>query len=378
MKKILFGVDSMFQFIIATNLRTTVYKSDDVDIIIYSSTLVAKSLYEKASKKNVYTNVYYADTSLAKCGNNYSFKEKLPKYFVYLLTLPSPRLMLKQMIGVDLTEKYDEFIFNGFGALPECIFNVCYNNNHDVKCKRIEDAYPSYFTLYNSKKNGIRRALEKVSHFCFGRQDIDSFVNGYYFSEPEMVMVDLPYPVIPAPKFGRQNKEFVGLLNEIFDYNADTKSDRKIYLFEDGRLFFDGSEEEVDLVKDMISYLPKEQIAIKMHPRRKVDRFNALGVETMKASKVPWEVIQLNQDYSGCVFMTVTSSAVFSSDIYFGDKCYKILLYKCLKTPPSSIDAKFEAYVQKYKERFGSEYLFIPESYNELKDILLRLISKQI
>ena len=376
MKKILFGVDSMFQFIIATNLCTTVYKDDDVDIIIYSSTPIAKGLYEKVSRKNVYRNVYYADTSLAKCGNNYSFKEKLPKYFVYLLTLPSPRLMLKQMIGVDLTEKYDEFIFNGFGALPECIFNVCYNNNHDVKCKRIEDAYPSYFTVYNSKKNGIRRALEKVSQFCFGRKDIDRYVDGYYFSEPDMVMTDLPYPVIPAPKFGRQNIEFVGLLNEIFDYNSDTKSDRKIYLFEDGRLFFDGSEEEVDLVKDMISYLPKEQIAIKMHPRRKVDRFKALGVETMKASKVPWEVIQLNQDYSGCVFMTVTSSAVFSSDIYFGDKCYKILLYKCLKTPPSSIDAKFEAYVRKYKERFGSEYLFIPESYEELKDILLKLTAK--
>lgn len=373
MKKILFGVDSMFQFIIATNLRTTIYKDDDVDIIIYSSTPIAKELFEKVYQKSVYRNVYYADTSLAKCGNNYSFSEKLPKYFVYLLTLPFPKLMLRQMIGSALSERYDEFIFNGFGALPECIFNVCYNNNHNIKCKRIEDAYPSYFTIYGSKKNGIRRTLERMSQYCFGRKDIDKYVDGYYFSEPEMVMADLSYPVIPAPKFGRQNQEFVGLLNEIFSYSTTAKSDKKIYLFEDGRLFFDGSEEEVDLVKDMISYLPKEQIAIKMHPRRKVDRFKALGVETMKASKVPWEVIQLNQNYSGCVFMTVTSSAVFSSDIYFGDKCYKILLYKCLKTPPSSIDSKFDAYVQKYKERFSSDYLFIPESYEELKGVLLRL-----
>lgn len=376
MKKILFGVDSMFQFIIATNLCTTVYKDDDVDIVIYSSTPVAKGLFEKISKKRVYRKVYYAETSLAKCGNNYSFWEKLPKYFIYLLTLPMPQLMLKRIIGSELTEKYDEFVFNGFGALSECIFNVCYSNNHNIKCKRIEDAYPSYFTVYGSKKNGIRRGLERISQFCFGRKDIDRYVDGYYFSEPEMVMIDLPYPVIPAPKFGRQNTEFVELLNGMFDYNADTKSDKRIYLFEDGRLFFDGSEEEVDLVKDMISYLPKEQIAIKMHPRRKVDRFNDLGVESMKASKVPWEVIQLNQDYSGCIFLTVTSSAVFSSDIYFGDKCYKILLYKCLKTPPSSIDAKFEAYVRKYKERFGSEFLFIPESYDELKSILMKLTNK--
>ena len=376
MMKILFGVDSMFQFIIATNLRTTVYKDDDVDIVIYSSTPVAKGLFEKVSKKSVYRKVYYADTSLAKCGNNYSFREKLPKYFVYLLTLPFPKLMLRQMIGSALSQQYDEFIFNGFGALPECIFNVCYCNNHNIKCKRIEDGYPSYFTVYGSKKNGIRRALERISQFCFCRKNIDQYVDGYFFSEPEMVMVNLPYPVIPAPKFGRQNKDFVKLLDEIFDYRVTANADKKIYVFEDGRLFFDGSEEEVELVKDMISYLPKEKIAIKMHPRRKIDRFKSLGVESMKASKVPWEVIQLNQDYSGYIFMTVTSSAVFSSDIYFGDKCYKILLYKCLKTPPSSIDAKFEAYVQKYKERFGSEYLFIPESYDELKTILLKLTKK--
>ena len=92
MKRILFGVDSLFQFIIATNLRTTVYKDDEADIIIYSSTLPARGVYEKVAKTNIYRNVYYADTSLCRCGKNYSFKQKLPKYFVYLLDRKSTRL----------------------------------------------------------------------------------------------------------------------------------------------------------------------------------------------------------------------------------------------------------------------------------------------
>jgi hypothetical protein len=373
MKSVLFGVDSLFQFIIATNLRTTVYKDDEADIIIYSSTPPAKGLYEKVSKKSIYRNVYYADSSLCRCGKNYTFKEKIPKYFVYLLSMPFPKKTIKRIIGCALTEKYDEFVFHGFGALADCIFNVCYRNNTEIVCKRIEDAYVSYFTLWGSKKNSIRRSLESLSNTFLGNKNIENHINGYYFSEPEMVMAKIPYPIIQAPKFGRANKPFVELLNDLFDYKEVLKTDKKIFLFEDGRLFFDGSEEEVELVKDMISYIPKEKIAIKMHPRRKVDRFASLGVESMKASKVPWEVIQLNQDYSGCILMTVSSSAVFSSDIYFGDKCYKILLYKCLKNPLSSIDAKFEAYVQKYKERFGSDYLFIPESYDELKHILLKI-----
>ena len=193
MRKILFGVDSLFQFIIATNLRTTVYKDDEVDIIIYSSTPPAKGVYETVCKKNVYRNVYYADSSLCRCGMNYTFKQKLPKYFVYLMTLPFPQRSLKMIIGSSLEEKYDEFIFNSFGALAECIFNVCYSHNHNIVCKRIEDAYVSYFTVWGSKKNIVRRGLENISHRMFGRKNIEDYIDGYYFSEPNMVMADFPY-----------------------------------------------------------------------------------------------------------------------------------------------------------------------------------------
>ena len=378
MKRVLFGVDSFFQFIIATNLRTTVYKDDFVGIIFYSSTPRAKELYENTRNKSVYNEVYYADTSLAKCGKSYSFVNKLPKYFVFLGSLVSPELFLTKMLGVHMSGIYDEFVYNGYGALPECIFNVCYHNNKNIMCKRMEDAYASYFTVYNSKKNSARRCLENISKYILKRKDIDEYVNGYYFSEPSMVMVKMPYPIIPAPKFGRNNKNLTYFLNDVFNYKASSTPQKQIYMFEDGLCFFENREDEVYIIKYISQFIPKESIAVKMHPRRTESRYDQIGVEAIKASSVPWEVIQLNNNYSGCIFLTFSSSAVFSSDIYFGDDCYKILLYKLLKGSSSFIDTKFEAYVRKYRERFGSDYLYIPESYNELKDILLRLISKQI
>ena len=374
MKKIIIGIDSVFQFIIASNLRMTLYKDDMVDLVIYKSFQSASDLYNHVRVTDVYRNVYLADTSLTKCGNKYSFLEKFPKYFVYLWSMIKPQKVLANIIGQKIQDKYDEFLFNGYGALPECIFNTCYQNNKSIICHRFEDGYSSYFTVYNSKKNHIRRSLESLATIIFDRQKIDDFVKSFYFQEPQMVMSTLPYEVVGVPKFGRHNKKLVDFLNKAFDYNPEEYKQKKVYFFEDGRMFFESdTDEEVEIVSGISQIVNPNSILVKLHPRSKINRFEKLGVETMKKSSVPWEVIQLNQDYGGVIFVTITSSPIFSSDIYFGDKCYKILLYKCLKTPPSSIDAKFEAYVQKYKERFGSEYLFIPKSYDEMRNILMKL-----
>ncbi len=374
MKKIIIGVDSVFQFIIASNLRMSLYKDDVVDLVIYKSFQSASDLYSHVRETDVYRNVYLADTSLTKCGNKYTFLEKLPKYFVYLWSMIKPQKVLANIIGEEIHDKYDEFLFNGFGALPECIFNSCYRINKNIICHRFEDGYSSYFTVYNSKKNRIRRSLESIAAIIFDRQFIDDFVKSFYFQEPQMVMTTFPYKVVGAPKFGRHNKELVDFLNKSFDYKLEATAKKKVFFFEDGRMFFESTtNEEVDIVSEISKIIEPASILVKMHPRTKKNRFEKIGIDTMKTSNIPWEVIQLNHDYGGCIFITITSSPIFSSDIYFGDKCYKILLYKCLKNPPSSIDEKFKAYVHKYKERFGSDYLFIPESYDELRTILLKL-----
>lgn len=374
MKRVLFGIDSFFQFIIATNLRTTIYRDDYVGIIFYNSTPRAKELYKNVLKKSLYEEIYFANTSLAKCGNNYSLLEKFPKIFVYGFSLISPSYVLRKILGTNIKSIYDEFIFNGFGALPECIFNSCYQNNKVIKCKRIEDAYASYFTIYNSKKGRFRRLIEKTACYLFGREDIDKHVEGYYFSEPNMVMAKLSYPIIPIPKFGRENKELVNILNDAFNYDQGSYSKKKIYMFEDGLCFFENRNDEVEIIKYISQFIPKDSIAVKMHPRRMASRYEKMGIEAIKASSVPWEVIQLNHDYSGCIFMTFTSSAVFSSDIYFGDACYKLLLYKLLKGSSNFVDSKFESYIHKYMETFGCNRLFIPETYEELKEILNDLV----
>ena len=367
-KKVLFGTDSYFQLMTAINLRTTVYKYWDADVIVYGSVPSADVIVSRLRETNVFDNVYLAATSLTKCGQKYTKKEKFPKYFVFLYSLISPKQVVKNAIGESLTTTYDEFVINSYGALPDAIFNVCYRNNKYVRIKRIEDGFVSYFTEFGSKKGKGRRFVETLSGLLLGNKNMRDFITGYYFVEPELVIAQLPYPVIRSPKFSRDNKELVKVLNHVFGYDETLKFNKKIYLFEDGSLFFMNSDEEVDIVNELKTIVTPDNFIVKMHPRRKENRFKALGVDVMEKSSIPWEVVQLNNHFNDCIFMTVASSVAFSSDIYFGDKCHKILLYKCLNNPPKLVNDNFNKYLKLYKEKFGEDSLHIPSSYEELKN----------
>lgn len=377
MKRVLFGVDSFFQLMGAVNLRTTLYKEWEADVIIYNSIPSAGNVVNRLRQTKVFSKVYFAETALTRCGKKYTFKEKFPKYFVYLASLFYPRQILNRICKEEFSIKYNEFVFNGFGALPECIFNSIYKLNKDAKCKRYEDGYLSYYTVYGSEKSSIRKKIEKTIEVLTSRKNIDKYVDGIYFMEPDLVLAKFPYPVIEAPKLSRQNKQLVDTLNFAFDYNKTSSLNKSIYLFEDGGLFFNANNEEVDIVKALLAGgIPASEFVVKMHPRRTEDRFKSLGVETMGKSNVPWELIQLNNKFDDAFFITVASSIVFSSDIYFGDNCHKVLLVNCLKQNAPHINETFKQYINAFKNKYGADSLYMPNTYDELVEYINNIINK--
>ncbi len=376
--KILFGIDSVFQFLFAANLRFTIYKDDEVDVIIYNSFKAALDIYRRIKDVHAFNYVYIASTNLTKCGKQYGFSEKLPKYFTYLATLVSPLKEIKKFIGEKDIKPYDLFLFNGYGALPDCIFNGIATVNPDVRCARIEDGFASYSTEFFKQKSMFRVALENIFHALFRTKDITNYIDKYYFADVELVSADIPYEIVEAPKFDRTNKELIETLSRVFGYdNSFDFSKIDLILFEDGKCYFDNNDEEVDIAKEVIKVLPKEKVIVKMHPRRSENRFKELGIDSLKASSVPWELIQLCNNFDGKIFMTVASSVVFFSDIYFGDSCYKILLAKCMKNPPKAVTDTFDDLIGRFIKKYGNNRLYIPNSYEELKEILKEIKKEQ-
>lgn len=366
--KVLFATDSVFQLIIAVNLRLTVYKDADADIIIYNSTNNADTYCENLKKTGIFSRCWCAKTPLTYCGNSYSTKEKLPKYFIYLKSLLWPEACIKKILGESLAY-YDHFIFNGTGALPDCIFNVCQSFNPAIKCFRIEDGYVSYTEEYGKIKGKLRERLERLAAGASNRKYLSDNVYGYYLTAPELVCFEYPYPVLPTPKFSRVNTQLVEILNRTFGYTGvEDDYHEKYIFFECGDAFFNNNNEDVAYVQRLAELVGGENILVKLHPRSKVNRFADLGIHTAHSSTVPWELIQLNNRFEGKVFVTTKSSAVLSSKVYFDDNCDAVLVYKGIKSEQIGAGEAFEKSIEKFKNNTNG--FWTPQSVEEFADVI--------
>lgn len=370
MKRILFAVDSFFQLIEAVNLRMSVYLDDNADIAVYASTPNAEKICENLKKKHIFSNCYFLDTPLVRCGAKYSLKEKLPKYFIYAFTLMNPFGYVTNTLHLeDLF--YDTFLFSGNGVLPEAIFNAIRKRNPNISCLRFEDSYISYTREYCKAKGRGRRLLESAMHRIFRGADINDYIKGYYFAVPELVQVEFHYPVIRAPKISRENKALINMLNAIFDFDSFQDSyEEKYIFFESGDAYFENNDEDVGFIKELSDAVGKESILIKRHPRCVKNRFESLGVHVSKSSSIPWELIQLNINMDDKVFVTTTSAAALSSEIYFGDKCKVILLFEGMKNPPHSINDVMRKYMRDFQNFFGEDKIYMPNDIAEFKRII--------
>lgn len=371
--RMLFVVDSFFQFIVATNLKLTEFKNDRVDVIIYDTTNNAEVVYENAKKFGIFENCYFAQTPMLFCGKRFTKTQKLRKYIRYTESLCFPKLSLSHVIKYG-DFKYDILLFNSYGAMTDCIFNVILKENPMAVCYRYEEGFGSYFNEFNNQKSAMRIKIESVIRGLFGNVNIENYIERFYFFEPDFVMFNPRYKIVKMPKISRENEALKDILNRVFDYTSmkDNYAE-KFIVFEDGGTYFGGGSEDLDLIKIIVETVGKENVFVKTHPRSKENRFAPLGIKTNETTSIPWEVIQMNNRFDGKVFVTTASASALSSCIYFGDDAKIIMLYGCMNDKPKMVNANFHKYIEKFKEKYGNETLLVPKTREELVDILEHL-----
>ena len=371
MKHVLFFVDSFFQFIIATQLRLTVYKDDLADIIICNSSTAASELFAELEKSGVYNRCYFHDSILDVANSKCNLIQQIYKCFVYIFALSFPKKAYRRLVCKD-RPNYDIFVFNERIPLPECVFNTLRIFNPQLLCYRFADGHTSYSSEYNNAKSRLRRSVESIFRVIFKTYDLEKHVAGYYISNPDLLQIRFKYPVISIPRISRDNSELKFILNGVFKYSKyDDSFEEKYIILEDGMTFFSGNNEDVDIISNICNIVGKENAVVKLHPRSITNRFNKIGVRTTKTGGIPWEVFHMNRSFVGKIFITVCSSAALMSLIYFGDECKTILLYKCVSQRHPLITEKLEAYFAEVINKYGKGILFIPENYVQLHELLI-------
>ncbi len=119
------------------------------------------------------------------------------------------------------------------------------------------------------------------------------------------------------------------------------------YIFFASVYDFEGEEPvgELEFALALANKVGFDNLLVKVHPRDDVNRFKNVGLNVDKNSQMPWEVIQLNYDFSDSVFITVASTSVLTISLIV-DKSPKIYFAHRLFCSQNSVFKKAKCFCE--------------------------------
>lgn len=109
---------------------------------------------------------------------------------------------------------------------------------------------------------------------------------------------------------------------------------------------------------------------VKQHPRSPDDPFKARGIVTVASGNIPWEVILMNEDFSGKTLLAVASGTALAPALYHYEPIQTYLLFWCVHHLPE-LDRPYLDYVREIGEM---GWLTIPENEG---DFFARLAARE-
>ncbi len=370
MSKLLFCIDSYYQLIISINLKINIYINDEVDLVLFKTMQNAEKIYKNLLKCGLFRKVYLAETNLNMTKTNSNLIQRFPKYFDYLYSMFSPVNYTKKLFNIERIDFYNELFFYGYRPLIQCIFNACYRVNKNIKCYRMDDGMGSYIKEWNLPKPILRLILEKAMLYTVGFENIEKHIVGFYVPDPKLIKYNLTYELIKLPDYS--NPILKETLNKLFEFEYDAKLCKKSIIYF-GMYGKQEVQKDIVFLNEISSYIQKEQIAIKVHPRENKNSYMQLNIDVMDKSSSPWELFMINYNFNNVLFVSQMSSAVLSSRIVFNRKGKDVYLYKC-KNPTLNkttyLYDDVDVFLKNYKDNCDDlECIFAPTSFAELKKI---------
>lgn len=320
-------------------------------ICVFDTFGIAREVSNRLRQTNIFENVYFLKNNDFKKGKlnylrSYYAKNEL-KNIIGELNVSS--------ITIFNIDTYDNF----------AVYNRLKRN---IKVYYIEDAPMIYSFKHPSKKRVL-------FYRCLGFKFPIFYVNNWYFSEPKFMDKINDSPATKLPAIDRKDKDFVSLINFVYDYSEDQKLNQADIVVMEESLYTDGvmkNNADYKLYKEIQERYSNTNISVKLHPRTKINRFDN-NFNVLEKSSIPWEVYMLNNSMNDKIFISMACSTMISPKLLFSEENRSVLLYKIL-----SIDAVREN-GELYFDRDWEECLEkIPTMFSDKEKILVPSNSEEL
>lgn len=356
MTTILFA-NTVYQLFLAINMRIQNVIEGEMDLVISNHTPSLCSYRQGLEQSRLFRKVFYVE-SLEYVKKFWKIpKEKQTEAFWTLSKTASHHA------GIDYGQ-YDILFTANFNPY----INGLYAQNHHLEVCFYEDG--ASVCAVDWRKDFQK--YKKIPGFF----DIFDHVAGLYINSPELMCVNLEWPIVQLPKIPRENEELRRYYNQIFGYDGSFHFPP--FLFVEQSFPADQViNNDLDFIRAASEAVGYENFLVKPHPRNTVKRSVELGYSQNSTCVLPFELLLLNAKLGDTVFITVSSTSLISPWVLFGAKPKTILLYKAV-TGGINIPAidKYGEYLDKFVLEYGCRNLMIPKSMNEYKKLLNILAKK--
>lgn len=362
--KIVAIVNTPYQTMCVAKLKMDVFPQDEMDVIVSDHISNGEELAKGLKKCGLFGNIHFV--------SSFGYCRKFGKYASKYYRLAFGNRVLREMIQID--QFYDVLLISNFDPFADRLYERCLSINKKILVYAFEDGYGTYVN-YEKSAEFIRNMIKTGKKYSFfkalGRKWVVLHIKRLYLFAPEAYERPSSFEIMQIPKIKLEDTAFRDVVNQIFDYNNVKDQYNAKYIFFEESYRREGIVlPDIVLVEMIASWVGKENIMIKVHPRSNNSLFKELGYHTNENTFIPWEVIWMNQGkYSEKILISISSGSV-STPVTLMDGRVKGVVLKNLLYGVG-VGGSLEKYHNWLDKNIYTKYtdmFFLPQNIGELKE----------
>ena len=359
-KNVIF-VNSLFNMILAVQLRKSLYGHEQFDVLVSNVASGLKEIYDSHELENIFDHVYYVDY------------KKLNK-FVLFKGVIKPEYIWNSVIEDYFIEYENIFFWNPTRMLHYYLMELN-RRRKPYKLHVYADAAGGYITDCPVEKGIFRFPVfndilsKKYGYKPICRQEYD-----YYLFSPQYMGYESLRPIREIPLIDYHDEKIRMTYNKIFHINESYSITEKFIFMDVNQTDqFQGRETGLDYIKTVIKSVEKQNLVLKPHPRQNLEIYKDLKIKIITLI-FPWEVYCINHSIDEKVIIAFGTSSAFLPYVLFNtnhtvvyideetelDKLYGVEWEEFIK---KLIEKGKKIYIVQNKEELGNTLKIIQQKF---------------
>ena len=366
--KIICLCQTYYQVIVAIQLKRTLFSNDNMSLILADTSNGAEDVFKNLQTQGMFDEVFYAKNVRENRPEFKSIRNKINRFYQYFFKGNLTGYLNKR-------SRYDLMIAYNIGWYACILYTELCKRNPALKIAQFEEGLISYYVRFDQYKDlSFFKRIIRIKRFL--RQPIFSdHISDFYCFHPELYSGELN--PIRIPMIDYNDCVLKDCLREVFLNGKIIYSYPQKYIYFASRLDEETDESptgEIEVIEQIADIVGKENLLIKLHPRETdIDRYIERGLILDPNSDVPFEVIQLLNDFSGHVFMTTLSGSILNLSVSIDNPptiLFTNKIYNATGTYIKSVSEKYDELISLLHTKSGFDFVYVIKDYDDMKERL--------